>query len=82
MIYAHTVEIPSARKKNAKDIVQEMREAPEPTIEALKQKAAALYAGWKDTGIDPLEKFRGSKIFGDGTDGLTYQRKVRAEWDD
>ena len=68
--------------KSSKEILQEMLDEPEPSIEELKQKAAEQYAAWKDTGIDPLEKFRGSKIFGDGTDGLTYQRKMRTEWDD
>jgi hypothetical protein len=67
--------------KSAKEVFQEMFEEPEPTLKALKQRAAAGYAAWKDTGIDPLEKFRGTKIFGDGGGGLTYQRKMRAEWD-
>ena len=69
-------------KKTSLEILHEMLEKPEPTIDELKQKAAAQYAAWKDTGIDPLEKFRGSKIFGDGTGGLTYQRKMRDEWPD
>ena len=75
-----TSEIPL--KKTSLERLQEMLEQREPTIEELKQQADAQYAARKDTGIDPLEKFRGSKIFGDGTDGLTYQRKMRDEWPD
>jgi hypothetical protein len=70
--------------KSAAEIVREMREA-EPTPEELKERAAAQYAAWKDSGIDPLEEWRdslkGKKIFG-GVDGVAYQRSIRDEWPD
>jgi hypothetical protein len=67
-------------QKPAADIVREMRDA-EPTLEELRERAAAQYAAWKDSGIDPLEEFRGSGIFGH-VDGVAYQRSIRDEWTD
>ena len=66
-------------QEDMKERVREMWDSL-PTLEEVKRKAEEQYAAWKDTGIDPLEKFRGSKIFGDDADGLTYQRKMRDEW--
>jgi hypothetical protein len=76
-----TVSVDSAAaKKDPREIAREMWDSL-PTLEECKQKAAAQYAEWKDSGVDPLEKFRGSGIFGH-IDGVTYQRSIRDEWPD
>jgi hypothetical protein len=67
-------------KKQIEDIVREMQESI-PTIEECLQEAEAKYAARKASGVDPLLKWHGSKIFGD-IDGLTYQRSMRDEWPD
>jgi hypothetical protein len=55
---------------------------PFPTIEELKADAEAKYAAWKDSGEDPLIKWRdslgGKKIF---DCNYNYQRSIRDEWD-
>lgn len=71
---------PDAPLKSDAEIVHEMWSSL-PTLEECLEDARKKTEERLRTGIDPLEKFRGSKIFGDGTDGLTYQRKMRAEWD-
>jgi hypothetical protein len=67
-------------EKTIEDIVREMEESI-PTLEECLQEAEAKYAAWKASGVDPLLKWHGSKIFGD-IDGLTYQRSMRDEWPD
>jgi hypothetical protein len=57
----------------------------EATLEELKEQAAARHAAWKDSGVDPLQKWRnslnGKKLF-NGVDGAAYQRSIRDEWPD
>jgi hypothetical protein len=55
---------------------------PFPSIEELKEEAAAKHAEMLKTGIDPLARFAGclKDVFTE--DGLEYQRRMRDEWPD
>jgi hypothetical protein len=52
-----------------------------PTIEDSKREAAEKAVRRKASGVDPLEQYRGSGLFGH-VDGVTYQRSIRDEWPD
>ncbi|GMO41027.1 MAG: hypothetical protein Pg6C_01850 [Treponemataceae bacterium] len=73
-------EKPETREKSAAETAREMWDSL-PTIEDCKREAAAKYAARKASGVDPLEQYRGSGIFGH-VDGVTYQRSIRDEWPD
>jgi hypothetical protein len=76
-----TVSIDSpAPQKTAAEIAREMWDSL-PTIEDCLEDARKKTEERLRTGVDPLEEFRGSGIFG-GVDGVTYQRSIRDEWPD
>jgi hypothetical protein len=67
-------------QKSAAEIAREMWDSL-PSIEDCLEDARKKTEERLRTGIDPLEEFRGSGIFG-GVDGVTYQRSIRDEWPD